>query len=225
MQQNASPFTTATAHIPCKGASEDRSLIMPCGPLLLLVVADGAGGLGGGSRAAELAIEHIRTATLAGTRDLRRAETWSAVLEEADRAIWEDSEAGETTAAVVSVWPDGIAGASVGDSGVWLILGQKYEDLSARQQRKPRLGTGKVLSTPFSYQSAAGTILVATDGLLRYASPASICPAARHPDLKTAARLLTDLVRLPSGGLQDDLALLLCRPAPPPVLLSSSSRP
>ncbi len=53
--------------------------------------------------------------------------------------------------------------------------------------------------------------LVASDGLLRYAKRSDIARVANGPDLAVAARALVDLVRLPTGGLQDDVSIVLCR--------------
>ena len=55
------------------------------------------------------------------------------------------------------------------------------------------------------------TLIVASDGLLRYAKQQDIERISRGPDLATAARSLVELVRLPSRALQDDVAVVLCR--------------
>jgi hypothetical protein len=60
-------------------------------------------------------------------------------------------------------------------------------------------------------QLAGGTLLVASDGLLHYARQADIIRIASGEDLQAAARALIDLVRLPNGTLQDDVAVVLCR--------------
>src|SRR5207244_3759196 len=49
------------------------------------------------------------------------------------------------------------------------------------------------------------------DGLLKYTSDVRICGVAREADLLQAAHSMVELVRLPSGGLQDDVAVVLCR--------------
>jgi len=54
-------------------------------------------------------------------------------------------------------------------------------------------------------------LLVASDGLLRYARPADIARVARQPDIDLAVTALIELVRLPSGELQDDVAIVLLR--------------
>ncbi|WP_437286633.1 hypothetical protein [Sorangium sp. So ce406] len=54
-----------------------------------------------------------------------------------------------------------------------------------------------------------GRLLVATDGLLKYASRATISALARTGDVQTAVEALMQAVTLPSGNLQDDVAVVL----------------
>jgi len=120
---------------------------------------------------------------------------------------------GQTTAVVVAVSASGIDGASVGDSGAWRIDGEQIDELTERQRRKPLVGAG---GEPVGFRAGplrGTTLLVASDGLLRYAAPRDIARIATGPDLAAAARALVELVRLPSGGLQDDVAIVLCRDA------------
>jgi len=111
---------------------------------------------------------------------------------------------------VVSVSASGIVGASVGDSGAWLIRPGGYEDLTEAQVRRPFIGSGKAVPTPFR-SSAEGTVLVATDGLLKYAHPAEICRAASVGVLSDAAEQLINCVRLRPGRFADDVAFALVR--------------
>ena len=50
---------------------------------------------------------------------------------------------GESTVVVVDVRADSICGASVGDSQAWIVNGADITDLTARQHRKPLLGSGE----------------------------------------------------------------------------------
>ena len=54
-------------------------------------------------------------------------------------------------------------------------------------------------------------LVVASDGLWNYAPRAAIAELASGDDLDAAVRALVDLVRLPSGELQDDVAIALVR--------------
>jgi serine/threonine protein phosphatase PrpC len=136
---------------------------------------------------------------------------WCNLLRRIDETLAHDPAAGETTAVVVVLAPEGILGASVGDSGALLIAPDRFQDLTARQQRKPFLGTGVAVPVLFAAPWTGDTLLVASDGLFKYADAAALAVAARAADLDAAARQLVDLVCLPSGKLQDDVTVVLCR--------------
>jgi len=113
---------------------------------------------------------------------------------------------------VIVVSERGLIGASAGDSGAWGVGAERsVDDLTARQHRKLRLGSGRARPIPFSRSKLDGTLLAATDGLFNYAPANKIAETARQEDLDAAAKELIRLVRLPNGGLQDDVGLLLVR--------------
>src|SRR5262249_7289847 len=99
-------------------------------------------------------------------------------------------------------------GASVGDSGAWLI--DPFVDLTSAQKRKPLIGSGRACPVPFA-SPFAGTLLLASDGLFKYAAQSRIRQLAAHPELERIPEMLVDAVRLPSGNLQDDVAVMICR--------------
>lgn len=120
-------------------------------------------------------------------------------------------ETGQSTAVIVSIRGGVLSGASVGDSGAWLVHATEAIDLTVGQSRKPLVGAGgrpwRIPATPLG----DGTLLVASDGLFRYAQRAAILRMAAADDLAAAAQALIGLVRLPTGALQDDAAVVLCR--------------
>jgi serine/threonine protein phosphatase PrpC len=189
---------------------EDRLQIVRLKDRLVLAVADGAGGRPGGARAAEMVMEFVRQAA-AETHSADVADFWYDVLMECDGALLKDAKAGETTAVVAAISEHGVVGASVGDSGAWIVTAEDVEDLTMRQERKPFLGTGAAYPITFASHWESGTLLIASDGLFKYADADMICQAAREADIETAADRLLNLVRLRSGKLQDDVAILLCR--------------
>ena len=190
---------------------DDRGAVWSLDDAVIFVVADGAGGLSGGAAAAELLIEIAREAASARPRASDPSGAWAEVLRQADVLLEQDGRAGETTAVIVEISDNLISGASVGDSGAWVISPDGIDDLTRGQHRKPRLGSGRARPSPFSRPKLNGTLLVATDGLFNYANPERIAAAARTPDIDEAGRALVQLVRLPSGGLQDDVAVVLGR--------------
>ncbi|EEF62188.1 PP2C family protein-serine/threonine phosphatase [Pedosphaera parvula] len=186
---------------------QDRGEIIEQFGTTILVVADGAGGRSGGAEAAQKVIDMVRgnVARLITMDPL----ACSQLLEEIDREIAADPVAGETTAVIVVVAGDVIVGASVGDSEAWLIGAGSYERLTENQIRKPFLGSGRVNVVSFRKEFREGTLLLGTDGLFKYTGAERICEVVRASDARGAARALVELVRLPSGNLQDDVAVIL----------------
>jgi serine/threonine protein phosphatase PrpC len=205
-------FETAKAIEGYRAELEDRAEVIERGSELVIVVADGAGGRAGGARAADTVIQGVRqAATTFPWLDDPRA--WCRLLSEMDQALVEHPEAGETTAVVAAISPTGIVGASVGDSGAWLVTPKGYDDLTENQRQKPFLGTGAAIPVPFNAPGLDGTLLVASDGLFKYADWERIGEVALETDIEQAAGHLVDLVRLRSGSLPDDVSVVLCREA------------
>jgi serine/threonine protein phosphatase PrpC len=184
-----------TAHL--RVGRDDRCGVWKRGESLVLAVADGAGGTGGGAAAAELVMQECEKFDLGDCEEL---------LFRCDQLMIPTG--GETTAVIAVVDEKGVRGASVGDSGAWLI--ESAVDLTSGQERKPLIGSGRACPVPFASRFA-GTLLVASDGLLKYAAAAKIRELASQPDLDQIPAQLVDAVRLPSGDLQDDVCVIVCR--------------
>jgi serine/threonine protein phosphatase PrpC len=199
-------FSTALLRDSFRETSEDRVEVRQLGDRVLIALADGAGGQSGGASAAEFAVRSMLE--YKGAQD---AAGWVMCLAEIDRRLSEGAGGGETTAVAALISPESIVGASVGDSGAWYVQDGGYQDLTQRQQRKPLLGSGVSVPVMFRHGTGEGVLLVATDGLLKYASAEMICEVARRSDLEQSTISLVDLVRLKSGALQDDVAIALCR--------------
>lgn len=184
-------------------SNQDRASVLRFADSIVVVLADGAGGSGHGARTAQTIIDAV-AAVGAAHHD------WCDLLRSLDRNA-QRSGPGQSTAVIVSISDGLLTGASVGDSGAWLVCGTEALDLTANQLRKPLLGGGclprPLLPTPLDDH----TLLVASDGLFRYASHRDLVSIATHPDLSAAAAALIDLVRLPTGALQDDIAVVVCR--------------
>jgi len=72
------------------------------------------------------------------------------VLTELDEVVAANNAAGETTAVAAIVSSAGIVGASVGDSGAWLVNGTVIDDLTMNQVCKPFIGTGAAIPIGFA---------------------------------------------------------------------------
>jgi serine/threonine protein phosphatase PrpC len=153
-----------------------------------------------------MAVDFVRQAT----PRLTTADECARALREMDARISGDPVAGETTCVVVVVRSTGLFGASVGDSGAWLIGSEGFENLTRFQARKPFIGSGVAYPVPFTFAPRpSGMLLLATDGLLKYTSAESICRVCRNSRTGATANELLQLVRLSSGRLPDDTTLIL----------------
>jgi serine/threonine protein phosphatase PrpC len=192
------------------GHGEDRLLIADIGSRTVVAVADGAGGRSGAAAAAQMAVNFVKAhaAQLESRADCER------LLSQMDHSIMADRDAGETTAVVVVLGPAGIVGASVGDSGAWIVSTGGIDDLTAAQARKPFVGVGTTVPVGFQRKSLRGTLLVATDGLLKYASRETIASTVERSDLHDTPAALVSLVRYASGALPDDVGIVVCRSSP-----------
>jgi serine/threonine protein phosphatase PrpC len=187
--------------------SEDRAEVFQRGDDLVVVVADGAGGIRGGAVASAALVETVRAVSDNATLDVHDADMWRVLLAEADGTL-AARMAGETTAVVVVVGPTGVTGVSLGDSEAWIITATSIDDLT-RSQERARLGRGHAIPVAFERRRLDGVLLVATDGLFKYASPGRIASTVRAGEVSRASERLTALVQLPSGGYQDDVAVVV----------------
>jgi len=180
------------------GPNEDRLLVERYGERTLAIVCDGAGNGGKGGVAAELAIAEL------GRIGQTKFSDWMRALLAVDQLLKRQAQGGECTCVVVEISDDGACrGASAGDSEAWMLTaGGDVRNLTAHQSRT-RLGSGQ--AHPVSFRTPLmGRLLLATDGLFKYARAADIrTRAARGVDA------LIEGVRLKSGALQDDVAIIL----------------
>jgi len=205
-----------------EGGAENQDRVGICEEpnALVFVIADGEGDNPAGGVASRRAVEIVRKA-ITGERPNDDPQVWVERLAGIDRMLSRDRQAGETTALVASIVPPygngrtrRIVGASVGTSEAWRI-GQagdhRIERLTTEQTTAPLLGSGSAQPRPFDVEWTEGTLLLATDGLFRFADQERIAALALETDIEQAAEHLLALPRLPDGKQQDDVAVLLCR--------------
>lgn len=209
---------TTRMSLPCLGGGHDRAAVFQreLQDHTLIVVADGAGSESGATAAAEMVLSGVRE------RFERRLRPFGPVglrreLERLDTQLRDHGGSGQSTAVLIEVVGDAFWGASVGDSGAWLVFGDEHLDLTLAQDRKWRLGTGFAKPRSFGPMPLIGTLVVATDGLFECAPPDRLSAAVGARPLDDIARSLVRTVRTPDGGLRDDLAMVLLRTASAPA--------
>ncbi len=197
-------FETTSLTVASEQRCEDRVKVLAFDTGVVLVVADGAGGTGAGSEAAETVIREITTAASLE----HDSNAWCEILRQIDLRIG----AGEATGVVVAWSSQGLVGASVGDSKAWLLENDEINDLTRCQIRKPLLGSGKALPVGFSHPPSQGLLLVCTDGFSNYVRRERLLREILWIDFAILPPRLVDMVRLPSGALWDDVGIVACRP-------------
>ena len=181
---------------------QDRVLFARTPSRLLLVLADGAGGSGSGSEAADLICQRCQDILVQD-----RWPNWCAVLTSLDYEL--AALGAQSTAIVMEVANGIIQGASVGDSEAWLQDQDSWMEWTAGQRRKPLLGSASAQPIALDPRPAPGRLLLASDGLMKYAPRKQILQTAAGPVLSEVLDQLVSLVRLPSGGLQADVSILV----------------
>src|SRR5262245_23651542 len=111
------------------GRGEDRLVVERMGGRVLVVVADGAGGSGGGGRAAQAVCDGAAVEFRGG----RATDAWAARLRRIDLQLRDAGQGGLSTAVVAEISEGQVVGASVGDSGAWLVSDDGIVDLTEHQ--------------------------------------------------------------------------------------------
>jgi PPM family protein phosphatase len=171
-----------------------------------ILLADGAGCGNQADLAAEQFICAARDSimNLPFTNDFICIEQ---ILRRIDTYINKDNTGNETTGICAIIHNNQILGASVGDSKCWLFNQEFDYELTMHQYRKPLLGSGSVTAVGFGPMEIDGSIVVGSDGLFNYASIEKIKAVMDKKETNLSKRLI-DMVRLPSGQLQDDCSVI-----------------
>lgn len=202
-------YSVALRRASYREASADRAVAVTTFTESLVLAV--AGGVGGGGEAASLAIE---TVEFEAEKLARKGERlWRGFFRALDDALVAHPDAGQTTLVALCLTPQKLTGASVGSSEAWWITADGHFDLTEAQKRKPTLGTGAAEPIPFKLKlSGPGTLLLASDGLFKYADPLAITEAVRSAtSADAAAEALLTLAAAPAGHFYDDVALIVAR--------------
>jgi hypothetical protein len=146
---------------------------------------------------------------VASALTLSDASSWAGLLSRVDQAL----PSGETTAVVLRVDGEQLFGASVGDSVALLVDGgtDRCMDLTAAQHRKPLVGSRRASPVAFSSSLGHSTLLMASDGLLKYARQETIVEVVKGADFGTGTQDRAGVFPLSHGPT---LAGAVARPRP-----------
>ena len=174
------------------------------------MVVDGAGGIEGGTAAADLAVSAIIGSRMIPSLT-RQPGYWASTLSLLDGYLYQDAEAGECAVVIAAIVDGFVAGASIGDAGAWLFTRNDDIHLTAGQRVKPLAGSGKAEARAFGPVPFEGTLIAGSDGLFKYATLDAVRNSCIVQPAELLARSLIDLVQLPSGDFHDDAAVAVCR--------------
>lgn len=208
----ATRFIYAKALASSRPDSEDRAEVFELGDAMVVALADGAGGVRGGAAASDALINAVRCRIAEATFDACDLRAWSAVFKSTDIGLARQM-AGETTAVITVIGPEGIMGLSVGDSEAWVLGSVGIDRLTEKQDRK-RLGSGRSGATLFHRRTLDGMLVIGTDGLFKNARPELIAAASTEANAGAAAERLVGLPRSSSGRYPDDVAVVVVASTP-----------
>ena len=181
-----------------RAPTQDRADIFARGETAVLVVADGAGGIGDGAAAADLVLERARDIVLDPNFDLLAPTRWTTWMKELGAEV---KRVGESTVVVVVLTPGMLVHASAGDSEAWIVEPTGVVKLT---KRTPRLGSGSEAPHVAARGELAGRLVVATDGLFRHAPHEEILRLVRTEKFGAVGDALVAL-----AGNADDVAVLV----------------
>jgi serine/threonine protein phosphatase PrpC len=214
--QHRHPYVQLRAHASDRTSSEDAVEVIERDGTLVVALADGAGGLRGGATASQAFVDAVRSSVSDPSFPIEETHAWGVLFRAVDATLAKNM-VGETTGVVVVVTPTRVLGVSTGDSEAWVVSRDGVDDLTVGQHTRRRLGCGHVSPAAFERHPLDGVLLVASDGLFRHAASEVIARIVRESTLGVAGERLVELVRLRSGKLADDVAIILAQPARPAV--------
>jgi PPM family protein phosphatase len=190
--------------------SQDSVGVFERDQTVVVVVADGGGGMRGGEAASRCLVTVVGSAVSDLGFELQQMQPWIDLFKATDTALAANG-AGETTGVVVVLGPGGLVGVSAGDSEAWVVTPTGVLELTVGQQTKQRFGSNRATPTAFERPGLGGVLVIASDGLFKYAAVDVIARIVRNNAIGAAAELLVDLVRLRSGKVADDVSVVLVR--------------
>jgi PPM family protein phosphatase len=192
--------------------SQEAFRILRRDGVLIVALADGGGGMRSGVTASRAFASVVDAAVVDTGFPLEDADAWLGVFRAMDTRL-AANRAGETTGIVVVIGGRRLVGISTGDCGAWVIAPTTIDDLTAGQYTQQRLGSSHATPTMFERASPEGVLLVASDGLFKFAAGEVIADVIRAHPIGEATQKLVQLVRLRSGHVPEDVMVVLVGPS------------
>jgi serine/threonine protein phosphatase PrpC len=192
-----------------KERGDDRVGYRAMGDFGVFYLADGATGIGMGDQAADAFIAALEDAD-AG--QFQSAESCCDLLRLADEEVAVKLKGnGDTTGILIATNGEDLWGASAGDSRGMLYKADNVVELTGRQLRKPRLGSG---ANPVGFKGRVlpgEKLVLASDGLWDFAQSGVIGEIVRgHGSAEEIIRRLEGAVRSQNEDrLPDDLSIMM----------------
>jgi PPM family protein phosphatase len=207
----ASRYQYAQAAASVQATPQESARIFERGDVLVVVVADGGGGIRGGAAASRCLIAVVESAVNDERFALEDLEAWLVLFREADAGLSANG-AGETTGVVIVLGARGLLGVSTGDSEAWVVTDSAIDNLTVGQHTRQRLGTNCATPTAFRRPAPRDALVVASDGLFKFAGRDVIADIVRARAIGRATESLVELVKLRSGKVAEDVTVVLVRP-------------
>lgn len=172
-----------------------------------LILADGVGGQGGGGVAAQYLVDFVSQNV--SKNNLHQPFFLQNLLGAADHMINNHAKAGKTTAIVIAVEDNEVYGSSAGDSEAYILENNCLTSLTDGQDLNGFIGSGHAAPISFKKIFTDGVLILASDGLWKYAQPQNIIKELSSSRQKASSARLADLARMQSGHLNDDISILL----------------
>jgi serine/threonine protein phosphatase PrpC len=197
-------FEVSTAIFGQGKVCQDVFAVAEKGNDAFLILADGAGNSSSGKGAAEYFVGEIK-------KEVGRTCLSNDGMVNMFRGIDHSITDGETTGILVQVTDNKIVGCSVGDSKAFTCINGEFTELTEGQSRKPLLGNGVAKPKGFESCDPYDYLIVGSDGFWNYTKTDKIRSALYGVDFPVSATRLTELVRLKSGALSDDVTVIVLR--------------
>ena len=189
-----------------RAGGEDALAVINTNDSVWFCIADGAGGIGGGSFASSM----ITTAftKLAHESSITHPDEFESFLRAIDLELNSSPVGGESTAILGVVVSGVVFGASVGDSEAWLFNTEYQLQLTEFQIIKPLIGSGYAKPIGFGPMDLEHIMVVGSDGLFKYTNLKEMSGAVSQGE---SASQLAALSKKQTGYLQDDISVLVVR--------------